>query len=503
MTLTPELARARDEIRGYAVEYGLDFFEVIFEMVDYHHINEFAAYGGFPTRYPHWRFGMEYEELSKSYSYGLSKIYEMVINNDPCYAYLMKSNSIVDQKLVMAHVYAHSDFFKNNLWFSKTNRKMMDQMANHAVRVRRYIERYGEDVVEDFIDACLSLENLIDPHSVFMGNGHENGGNGNGELETAEEESIPTIERFKFKSPRQYMDSFINPPDVIQKQKEEYEKKRAVSHRKIPAEPQRDVLAFLLDYAPLEQWQHDVLSIIRDEAYYFAPQAQTKIMNEGWATYWHSKIMTTKVLKDSEVIDYADHHSGTVATAPGRLNPYKLGLELFRDIEDRWNKGKFGKEYEECDDYIARKNWDKNLGLGLQKIFEVRRMYNDVMFIDAFLTPDFVREHMLFTYDYNERSGYYEISDREFKAVKQKLLAALTNWGQPFIFVEDGNYMNRGELYLRHRHEGVDLKLDEAQDTLANIYKIWTRPVHLETIIHGNKSLLTYDGKEHKTIEIE
>ena len=125
------------------------------------------------------------------------------------------------------------------------------------------------------------------------------------------------------------------------------------------------------------------------------------------------------------------------------------------------------------------------------------------MFIDAFLTPDFVREHMLFTYDYNERSGYYEISDREFKAVKQKLLAALTNWGQPFIFVEDGNYMNRGELYLRHRHEGVDLKLDEAQDTLANIYKIWTRPVHLETMIHGNKSLLTYDGKEHKTIEIE
>ena len=497
MNLTSELVRARDEIRQYAEEFGLDFYETIFELVDYDELNEIASYGGFPTRYPHWRFGMEYEELSKSYSYGLSKIYELVINNDPCYAYLMKSNSLVDQKLVMAHVYAHCDFFKNNLWFSKTNRKMIDQMANHAIRIRRYIERYGEEVVEDFIDACLSLENLIDPHSVFMGDGE------NGTMKKEDEEKIPTIDQFKFKSPRDYLDTFINPPELIKRHKEEYEKKLKSTKRKVPPEPQRDVLAFLLEYAPLENWQHDVLSIIRDEAYYFAPQAQTKIMNEGWATYWHSKIMTTRVLKDSEVIEYADHHSGTVATAPGRLNPYKLGLELFRDIEDRWNKGKFGKEYEECDDYLTRKNWDKKLGLGTQKIFEVRKLYNDVMFIDAFLTPDFVREHKLFAFDYNERSGYYEISDRDFKAVKQKLLFALTNWGQPFIFVEDGNYMNRGELYLRHRHEGIDLKLDEAQDTLKNLYKIWTRPVHLETVIQENKSLMTYDGKEHKIIEIE
>ncbi|RMD97577.1 MAG: SpoVR family protein [Calditrichaeota bacterium] len=498
MNLTPELARMRDEIRGYAEGYGLDFYETIFELVDYDELNEYASYGGFPTRYPHWRFGMEYEELSKSYSYGLSKIYEMVINNDPCYAYLMKSNSLVDQKLVMAHVYAHCDFFKNNLWFSKTNRKMLDQMANHAIRVRRYVEKYGEDTVEDFLDACLSIENLIDPHSVFMGDGkdEEKG-------VPVEEEEVATIDRFKFKSPRTYLDPFINPPEVLNKRKKEWEKNIIGSKRKIPAESQRDVLAFLLAYAPLEAWQHDVLSIIRDEAYYFAPQAQTKIMNEGWATYWHSKIMTTRVLKDSEVIDYADHHSGTVATSPGRLNPYKMGVELFRDIEDRWNKGKFGKDYEDCDDYLTRKNWDKKLGLGMQKIFEVRKMYNDVMFIDAFLTPDFVREHKLFAYNYNDRTGYYEISDREFKIVKQKLLFSLTNWGQPFIFVEDGNYLNRGELYLRHRHEGIDLKLDEAQDTLQNIFKIWSRPVHLETVIEDSKSLLTYDGKEHKVIEIE
>lgn len=495
MSLPREIASAVHQIKGYARDYGLDFFETIFEMVDYSDINAFASFGGFPTRYPHWRFGMEYEEMSKSYSYGLSKIYEMVINNDPCYAYLMKSNSLVDQKLVIAHVYGHSDFFKNNQWFSKTNRKMMDEMANHAVRIQRHIDKFGEDTVEDFIDACLSIENLIDPHSMFY---EQRIADSNGQNERGDESD----KRFRFRSDKEYLEAYINPPEVVAEQRAKWERQRKAETRKFPLQPERDVLLFLLRYAPLEDWQHDVLSIIRDEAYYFAPQAQTKIMNEGWATYWHSKMMTSNILSDAEVIDYADHHSGTVATSPGRLNPYKLGVELFRDIEERWNKGKFGKEFEECDDYLTRKNWDRNLGLGREKIFEVRRHYNDVMFIDAFLTPDFAREHKLFAFDYNQRSGYYEISDREFRMVKQRLLNGLTNWGQPFIFVQDGNYLNRGELYLWHRHEGADLNLGEAQDTLANIYKVWNRPVNLETRVSGKKTLLTYDGEEHTSREI-
>src|SRR3990167_3943301 len=141
MSLPPELAKIKKEIRAHAKDYGLDFFEVSFEVLDWNQINMVAAYGGFPNRYPHWRFGMEYERLSKSYAYGLSKIYEMVINNDPCYAYLLHSN---------------------NIFFQNTNRKMMDEMANHRVRVLRLIERHGVEKVEAFIDACLSLENLID-----------------------------------------------------------------------------------------------------------------------------------------------------------------------------------------------------------------------------------------------------------------------------------------------------------------------------------------------------
>ena len=142
--LPPHLRVLKDEIEGYARDYGLDFYETIFEVVDADDLNEIAAYGGFPTRYPHWSFGMQYEELKKGYEYGLSKIYEMVINNDPCYAYLMRCNHTVDQKLVMAHVYGHCDFFKNNAYFGHTTRKMMDEIANHArphPPVRRAVRR--------------------------------------------------------------------------------------------------------------------------------------------------------------------------------------------------------------------------------------------------------------------------------------------------------------------------------------------------------------------------
>jgi stage V sporulation protein R len=209
--------------------------------------------------------------------------------------------------------------------------------------------------------------------------------------------------------------------------------------------------------------------------------------------------MTEKALTDAEVISFADHHAGVVATSPGRLNPYKLGLELLRDIEERWDKGKFGKEYEECEDIRVKRSWDKKLGLGRQKLFEVRKLYNDVTFIDEFLTPEFVMEQMLFTYDYNSHHDLYEITSREFPNIKEKMLFQLTNFGQPFICVEDGNYGNRGELYLKHRHEGIDLKYDYASDTMRHLHKIWTRPIHLETVFDGTPYLLTFDGKDlHK-----
>jgi stage V sporulation protein R len=487
--LPADLRELQVEIEGHARAYGLDFYETIFEVLDYDELSEIAALGGFPTRYPHWRFGMEYEQLSKGYRYGLQKIYEMVINNDPCYAYLLRCNQRVDQKLVMAHVYGHNDFFKNNIWFSLTNRKMMDETANHGNRIRSYMERFGEDMVENFIDSCLSLENLIDMHSPFI---KRRDTADRYDFQEDEKDSREGVVKFQSKG---YMDSYVNPPEVLKEQTKRKESDR-LKARQFPEQPERDVLLFLLENAPLNAWQRDVLDIVRQEAYYFTPQGQTKIMNEGWASYWHSTIMTTKILDHSEVIDYADHHSGTMATSPGRLNPYKLGIELLRDIEERWNKGQFGPEYDECDDHETRLKWDKGLGLGRAKIFEVRRIHNDVTFIDTFLTPDFCRRYKMFSFKHNDQNETYEIESREFKKIKDRLLFGLTNFGQPIIRVKEGNYRNRGELYLQHEHFGVDLKLDHAQDTLRHLNRLWGRPVHIETSVDGRSTLLSFDGTD-------
>jgi stage V sporulation protein R len=497
----------QDKIADIAKGYGLDFFPTVFEILTYDQMNEIAAYGGFPNRYPHWRYGMEYERLSKSYEYGLSKIYEMVINNNPSYAYLLEGNSLTDQKLVMAHVYGHVDFFKNNYCFRSTdldtggkttdpavrpssyspNRRWIDKMANHGSRVRRAVARFGVNRVEEFVDHCLSLENLIDPHAAFSGKRKPR-------VEEADEKATE-VPRLRSK---EYMESFINPEEYLEEQRAKIEADKEKA-KKFPEHSERDVLSFLLDHAPLERWERDVLEIVHEEALYFYPQMQTKVMNEGWASFWHSKMMTEKILDASEIIDYADNAAGVLATSKGQLNPYKLGIELFRNIEERWDKGQFGQEWEECDDLAAKRSWNLRLGLGRKKVFEVRALYNDVTFIDEFLTPDFAREQKLFSFSWSNRNERYEIETREFKAVKEKLLFSLTNAGNPFIYVEDANWENRGELLLRHDHQGIDLRVDYAKEVMRGLFRIWKRPVLTQTVADGKAVLLRYDGREHTT----
>jgi stage V sporulation protein R len=495
----------QDRILKIAAAEGLDFFPIVFEMLTYDQMNEIAAYEGFPNRYPHWRYGMEYERLAKSYEYGLSKIYEMVINNNPSYAYLLEGNSLVDQKLVMAHVCGHVDFFKNNFAFRSTdldtgglttnpaarrpdydpNRRWIDKMANHGARIRRHVARQGINKIEEFIDHCLSLENLIDPYSPFKGR-----------EKMSDPEAVDKATEIPRLKAKDYMESFINPAEYLEEQRKKIEEEKEKTKR-FPERPQRDVLQFLLDYAPLERWERDVLEVIREEAFYFVPQRQTKIMNEGWATYWHSRLMTEKILDASEIIDYADHAAGVLATSKGQLNPYKLGVELFRNIEERWDKGQFGRDWEECDDLDAKKNWNNRLGLGKEKVFEVRSLYNDVTFIDEFLTPDFCRDHKLFSFSWSNRNERYEIETREFKAVKEKLLFQLTNGNNPFIYVEDANFENRGELLLKHDHQGLDLRVDYAKEVMKSLVRVWKRPVNVTTVVEGKPTLMRHDGKEH------
>jgi len=472
MSLEAILKDAKAFIRDRVVEQGLDFFEVVFEMVDADQMNAIAAYGGFPNRYPHWRFGMEYERLNKTYTYGFSKIYEMVVNNDPCYAYLIRANSLVDQKLVMAHVYGHSDFFKNNVYFAHTNRKMMDQAGNHRSKMQRLMMRYGQDTVEDFVDMCLSLENLIDINGLFR---RPKVGL---PVDLSQREAIHAALPFDSSPSEKKQDDEVTNVPIIR--------------------PEKDVLLYLLEHAPLEEWQQEVLSIIRDEAYYFAPQRQTKILNEGWASYWHSQLMTRYILDDSEVIDYADRHSGSMQMSGGVLNPYKIGIELFRDIEDRWNKGQFGKDYDECNDMQAKETWNLELSVGREKIFEARRLHNDVTFLDTFLTPEFCERMQLFTYLFDPKSAQYQVSSRDFQEVKQKLLQMLTNGGYPVIGVIKEDSSSGDELHLHHYHEGIDLKLDYARETLKNLYAIWKRPLFLQTVVEDVPKQFSFDGSEHR-----
>lgn len=498
--LPDELTEAVETLAEHARREGLDFFPTVFELLDTEQINQIAAYGGFPQRYPHWRFGMEYERLRKQHTYGLGKIYEMVINNDPCYAYLLKDSTLADKKTTIAHVYAHCDFFKHNVWFSRTNRRMMDEMANHATRVRRYTERHGLQPVEQFIDTCLSLDNLIDPHSMFVRRHRP----------TRRDVGVPTqrnpaLQGTRFPA-KTYMDRYVNPPHLLAKEEREAAQVEEKAKGKVPVAPIRDLMLFILQHAPLEDWQADVLAIIREEAYYFAPQGMTKIMNEGWASYWHSTIMTRYGLRADELITYAEHHAGTLATSPGQLNPYKLGIELFRDIESRWNTGRHGPEYDRCEDMQTRREWGKGTepqghvvgrgSPGREKIFEVRSIYNDVTFLDEFLTPEFVDEHKLYHYRFDPTTGRMVAVDRDFEKIKRQMLFMLTNHAQPYVYVLDGNYRNRGELYLGQRHMGVDIDIKYAMETLKSVQKLWGRPVHLHALIDGDPVLFTFDGEQ-------
>lgn len=494
--LSGELLRLKDEIYKYATDYGLDFYPVIFEVCNYDTVCILAAQGGFPSRYPHWRFGMDYDQLNKGNTYGFQKIYELVINTDPCYAYLLNSNRTIDQKLVMAHVYGHADFFKNNAWFASTDKKMMDVMANHGTKIRRYMERYGQDTVEIFIDKVLSLENLLDVNVLFE-TPEINSNKARFEQMQIDEKDMEFNDE-RSQSLRSFMRSKLGkkteegpraPIEEYMPMKEVDEKYRGT----------RDIMKFLMDTAPLKEWEADIIGCLREEAYYFLPQRMTKIMNEGWASYWHSKIMTQHACRASEIVDFADVHAGVMAMSRQSINPYKIGIELFRDIEHRWDTGKFGKEYQECSDMAVKEKWHRPTNQGKEKIFEVRKSHNDITFIDEFFTEEFCERQQLFTYNFNPRTGRNEISSRDFQEVKQKLLSQLTNFGNPIIEVKTANDQNRGELLLQHVHQGVDLDVAYASDTLKNIHSIWKRPVNLETIQEGKSMVYSFDGKELKT----
>ncbi len=438
--LPPQLRHEVVRIERIARGLGLDFGAVVFEMVDARDVNALAAYGGFPVRYPSWRFGMDFERLDKGYQYGLSRIYELVINTEPAYAWLVRTNSDMEQKLVMAHVLGHADFFRHNVWFQPTDRRMLDRMADHGTRVRRAIDLHGQDAVEAFLDAALVLDNLLDPF-------------------------LPLREHMKVRAA-----AGREAPSVTGATFEAVRERALTSTSGTP--PTFDVLGFLAERAPITEWQRELLRIVRAEAYYFLPQRMTKIMNEGWASFWHSRILTGGVLDASEVVDFADCHSGATASSPGNLNPYKLGIEMFRTAEER--------------------------GLDL---FRLRRVHNDASFVDEIVDEDFVARNALFLFGKNGRTGRTEVVDRDARAVKERLLQDLSWGGLPQIELVDDDHGGRGELVLRHHHDGRDLQLAHAAETLKSLSKLWGTSVHIETREEAAVRWISSDGREIRTGE--
>jgi stage V sporulation protein R len=455
---TRELEKAIGEIWEIAGRMGLDPYPVHFEMVPATIMYEFGAYG-LPGRFSHWTHGRAYQQIKTMYDYGLSKIYELVINTNPAYAFLLENNSVLQNKLVAAHVLAHVDFFKNNLYFEHTNRSMLETASINAERLHQYEFEHGSTEVEKLLDAILSIQEHIDAN--------------------------PRLRKPAPEQPKQRRgDGRPTTPFDDLLRLGEVEAPPPSDVRKFPAEPEKDLLLFLADHAPdLEQWQRDVLHIVRAEQHYFLPQMQTKIMNEGWASFWHARIMRELDLSEGEYLDFAKMHSGVLSPSKRNVNPYYVGMKVFEDIERRWDN-----PTDEEREQLGRKG-----GEGLAKVFDVREVDNDASFLRSYLTKELVDE--LDLYLYRLEGDEWVIVEKNWEVVRDTILTSMTNFGQPYIVVEDGDYRRGRELYLKHCHEGDDLDLEYADKTLKYIYQLWSRPVHLETTVEGKKTVLSYEGQ--------
>ncbi|MGG0193658.1 stage V sporulation protein SpoVR, partial [Bacillus tropicus] len=391
------------EITEIATGFGLDFYPMRYEICPAEIIYTFGAYG-MPTRFSHWSFGKQFFRMKLQYDLGLSKIYELVINSDPCYAFLLDTNSLIQNKLIVAHVLAHCDFFKNNIRFSNTKRDMVESMSATAERVKAYEHKYGKEEVETFLDAVLAIQEHIDPSLMRPKLAWS--------IDDLEEEEVEK------KKASQY-DDLWNLDNRNKKQERSNVRKK----KKIPPQPEKDLLLFIEEYSrELEDWQRDILTMMREEMLYFWPQLETKIMNEGWASFWHQRILREMDLTSDEAIEFAKLNAGVVQPSKTSINPYYLGIKMFEDIEERYNN-----PTEEM------KRRGVKPGSGRDKIFEVREIEWDVSFLRNYLNKDLVmREDM---YLFQRQGKEYKVIDKEWEHVRDQLVNMRTNGGFPYLVV--------------------------------------------------------------------
>jgi len=446
------LATAMERIWEEAEAIGLKPFATHFELVPTSILYEVGSYL-MPGRFSHWSYGKMYHVQKMMYDYGLSKIYELVINTDPCWAFLLDSNTLLQNKLVVAHVLGHCDFFANNAYFAKTSRRMLDTVTLNADRLRRYEYAHGQDAVEHVLDACLAIQMHVtpylsddvarDPAPQEMGAdaGHESPPGPYDDLWEVDtwRQAIPEPTPFRGN-----------------------------------ARPDRDLLRFIAAHSPiLTDWERDAVQIVRGESLYFFPQMQTKIVNEGWATLCHATILHRLNLDPQEYVDFADLHSGVIQPSRRQINPYHLGYGILRELNQRHGGD---------DEHIAA------------ALFDLRETECDLSLIRNSLDEDLVES--LDLYVYGPEYGELVVTEKRWERVRDRLLDDLTGYGIPIIVAEDADYEGRRELYLRHEWTGKLLEPAYARKTLEHIFRLWGRTVWLETrTIDGEQLLLSFDKK--------
>lgn len=466
-----ELEEWDAKILEHVKYFGLNCYPQEFEICDHFEMLGYMSYSGMPSRYPHWSYGKSYEREKTMYDYGVGGLpYEMVINSNPCLAYLMRDNTDLLQILTIAHVYGHNDFFANNFTFTSgfDAQYTLEMFKTNADRVRSYVEdpSIGIERVEQVLDAAHALSLQRSKNLAIR------------------KLSRPEKQRRLWEAAQPKEDEFSN-----LHMKEEYE---APDLSKLPLEPEPNILEFIAHYNPyLAEWQRDLLLIVDKEASYFIPQIETKIMNEGWASYWHFKILNELNLPQGLHMEFLVKHNQVLRPTPGGLNPYHLGFIIWQDIERRWNIGDTGEEYSNKSKPDIS-SLQENDTPGREKIFQVRESDRDVSFLRRFLTQDIMQELDLFQHEKKGKERVItKVSDEEsWKDVKENLLRSVGMGSRPSILITDADFNGTRTLYLTHEHEGRDLQLEYCEKTLQHLTTLWGRGVILETIVNGKRSRL-------------
>jgi stage V sporulation protein R len=427
-----------EKIEEIAQKVGLDYYPQEFELADYEDMLSYEAYIGMPSRYPHWSFGKSYEKLKTLYQYNLAGLpYEMVINSDPCIAYLMKDNTLLLQILTIAHVYGHNDFFKNNRLFKEeTNAKYtLEMFKSHARMIKAFINdpSIGYEKVERILDAAHALK-LQTPRVV-----------GNKKLSQEELKKTLIEDYYQRTSQRSILEPYREeiPPDT----------------NKIPLQPEEDLLSFIIKFGKLEEWENSILEIVQSETRYFIPQIETKIMNEGWASFWHYEILKELDLTSALYLEFIKRHNDVVRPITGQLNPYYLGFEIFKDLMQEYGK---------------------------EKIFEVRACERDESFLRRYLTQKLCNKLNLFEYGIKGNDYMIEnVSDDDgWKSIRNTLCKFVGMGGVPLIQVVDLSDKD-GTLTLEHVFDGRELEKTYTEQTLKYVANIWKRKVVLKTIVNN------------------